>query len=119
MTSYMCGQMNRKGWLCKDCIDGFGPSVTSVGYKCTNNCADDWYRVLLYQFLEFVPITAFYLVVLTFRIRMTSAPMTCFILYCQLVMLEIIINGGSKVDKFTENSFFFQAVLFVYGIWNL
>ena len=36
LNDYMCGSMNRKGWLCKDCIDGFGPSVTSVGYKCAN-----------------------------------------------------------------------------------
>ena len=28
LNDYMCGPMNRKGFLCKDCIDGFGPSAS-------------------------------------------------------------------------------------------
>ena len=38
-NDYMCGPMNRKGFLCKDCIDGYGPSASSIGFKCSN-CTD-------------------------------------------------------------------------------
>ena len=72
LNDYMCGPMNRKGLLCKECIDHFGPSLTSVGYHCSN-CTDAWYGVPLYLFLEFVPITLFYLAILTFRICLTCA----------------------------------------------
>ena len=51
LNDYMCGPMNRKGLLCKDCIDGFGPSVTSLGYQCSN-CTDTWYGIPLYLAVE-------------------------------------------------------------------
>ena len=51
-----------KGHLCSECVDGFGPSVTSFGYRCVN-CTDVWYRVLLFLFIKFVPITVLYLII--------------------------------------------------------
>ena len=56
LNDYMCGPMNRKGRVCSECTDGFAPSVTSIGYECSN-CTGIWYGVPLYLFLEFVPIT--------------------------------------------------------------
>ena len=32
LNDYVCGPMNRKGRVCSECIDGFSPSVTSIGY---------------------------------------------------------------------------------------
>ena len=65
LNDSMCGPMNRKGIACSECIDGFGPSVTSFGYICIN-CTDAWYRVPLFLVLLFVPITVFYLIILIF-----------------------------------------------------
>ena len=31
VNDYMCRSMNRKGRICSECIDGFAPSVTSLG----------------------------------------------------------------------------------------
>ena len=75
----MCGPMNRKGLLCKDCIDGFGPSVTSLGYKCSN-CTDAWYGIPLYLAVELIPITLFYLIILFFKVHLASAPLVFFLL---------------------------------------
>ena len=36
LNDYMCGPMNRKGFLCEDCVDGFAVSFTSMGHKCSN-----------------------------------------------------------------------------------
>ena len=85
LNDYMCGPLNRKGLVCSECANGFGPSVTSFGYRCAN-CTDDWYGVPLFLFLEFVPITVFYMVCLAFRISITSAPMPCFIMYAQIII---------------------------------
>ena len=30
LNDYMCGPMNRKGFVCSECIEGFGPSFTSL-----------------------------------------------------------------------------------------
>ena len=91
LNDYMCGPMNRKGLLCKDCIDGFAVSATSVGYKCSN-CSDTWYGVPLYLVLELAPITAFYLFILVFQIHITSAPMISFVTYSRSVMFLVVIN---------------------------
>ena len=54
-----------------------------------SNCTDSgWYGILLYMFLEIVPVTVFYFaVILIFQINITSAPMTCYIMYSQLIPL--------------------------------
>ena len=85
LNDYMCGPLNRKGHLCSECADGFGPSVTSFGYRCVN-CTNTWYRVLIFLFIKFAPITVLYLIILIFQISITSAPMPCFILYAQFII---------------------------------
>jgi hypothetical protein len=123
LNDFMCGPMHRKGRVCSECIDNFGPSVTSFGYKCTK-CSDLWKNLLLYVIVEFGPTTIFYFVVLMLRISMTSSPMTCFIFYSQLmvytifkdpmVLNKIFIQSQSEVIKYVmivAGSF--------YGMWNL
>ena len=125
LNDYMCGPMNRKGVLCSECADGFGPSVTSFKYKCTN-CTDAWYGIPLFLFLEFVPITVFYVIILVFQISVTSAPMPCFILYSQLVAaaIDLTIYGENSLRRimFAENGdlrLFIKAAAAFYGIFNL
>ena len=83
LNDYMCGPLNRKGLVCSECADGFGPSVTSYGYKCAN-CTNAWYNIPLFLFIQFVPITFIYIIILVFRISVTSPPMPCFIMYTQI-----------------------------------
>ena len=56
LNDYMCGPLNRKGLVCSECADGFGPSVTSFGHRCAN-CTDAWYGVPLFLFIKLLPIT--------------------------------------------------------------
>ena len=121
LNDLMCGPMNRKGFLCRDCIDGFGPSATSLGYKCSN-CTDAWYGVPLYLAVEFVPMTLFYLIILLFKIHLTSAPLTSFIMYSQMLVYVFFIGRKEPVERImsqAENSPLFMAVLMFYGVWNL
>ena len=121
INDYMCGPMNRKGFLCEECIDGFSVSMTSLGSKCSN-CTDAWYGIPLYLVTELVPVTVFYLLILVFQIHLTSAPMTSFIFYSQLVMFVIAIDRPPPFEKVVpqyEKSFLFNLNLFLYGPWNL
>ena len=123
LNGYMCGPLNRKGLVCSECADGFGPSVTSFGYRCAN-CSDTWYRVPLFLILEFAPITVLYLVILVFQISITSAPMPCFIMYAQFIVIIFESNSSLRVAKiFLTNSWDFrldmQIILTLYGIFNL
>ena len=96
LNNSMCGPMNRKSVVCSECIDGFGPSVTSIGYKCVN-CTKAWYGVPLYIVLLFAPITVFYFFILVFQVKMTSPPTPCFIMYAQvIVMLSYFVDVEYK-----------------------
>ena len=125
LNDYMCGPLNRKGLVCSKCADGFGPSVTSFGYKCAN-CTDAWYGVPLFLIIEFVPITLFYLVILVFQIRVTSAPMPCFIMFAQWVVasLYISIYSDNKLRQvlFSEKGelrWDMKVIQTFYGFFNL
>ena len=125
MTSYMCGPLNRKGLVCSECSDGFGPSVTSFGYKCAN-CTDAWYGVPLFLVVEFVPITVFYLIILVFQISVTSAPMPCFVMYAQCIVITFYM---CLFSEFTLRQVIFadlvnlgldmKIIATLYGVLNL
>ena len=121
LNGYMCGPMNRKGPLCSECIDNFGLSATSFLYTCSN-CTQLslTYGILLYVLIEIIPITVFYLIILIFRMNLTSSPMTCFILYSHLVMNAIIIDLDYPVDQIVYQPNYIRTVMIaLYGMWNL
>ena len=91
LNNYMCGPLNRKGLVCSECADGFGPSVTSFGYRCVK-CKDVWYGVPLLLFIKLFPITILYLVILVLQIRVTSPPMPCLIMFAQFILIAFDPN---------------------------
>ena len=102
LNNYMCGPMNRKDLVCSECADGFGPSVTSFGYKCAN-CSEMRYAVPLFLFLELAPLTIFYIICLAFQISVTSAPMPCLIMYAQLIVITF--------DSATSTTFVLRSLI--------
>ena len=131
LNSYMCGPLNRKGYLCGECKNGYGPGPFIK--SCTNVChfcQDTWHEIILYLALEFIPITIFYLLILIFQIRLTSAPMTCFITYSQLIMLAFYMDCASQwaPSFFSKIKYGYysgtlrmgtKSLLTVYGVFNL
>ena len=123
LNDYMCGPMNRKGLVCSECADGFGPSVTSFGYRCVN-CTDAWYQVPLFLLLDFAPVTVLYLIILVLQISITSAPLPCFIMYAQLIIMTFDSSNFFLVTNmmFTDDRKFrldMQIMLTMYGMFNL
>ena len=122
LNEVFCAPLNRDGQLYKDCIDGFGPSIVSIGYACAN-CTDNNYGWMLYVLSELVPGTVFYFAVLTLRIRITSAPMNCFVLFSQIVVTVFNqyswIHGALVSEQDTTSRAVFKVILTGYGFWNL
>ena len=135
LNEYMCGPLNRKNYLCSDCKSGYGPAIISESASCANECyfcKDTLYNILLYLSLSFIPLTAFYLFILVFQVRLTSAPTTCFIMYSQLVVLafyeECRIESVNEVSVFSQIKFTDRGttlrtgtkiLLTLYGVFNL
>ena len=110
LNKYMCAPMNRKGLVCSECIDGYGPSVFTYGFQCAN-CTGAWYGIPIYLLLEFAPITVFYFLILAF------------ILYSQLVTLFLqsfaTFQESIEYEQGVVMYILFQLVTVFYGVWNL
>ena len=129
LNDYMCEPLNRKGRLCSECKDGYGLSTTSVGFQYfeCSKCAGAWYGIPLFLLLEIFPLTVLYLVILLFQINITSGSITCFIFYCQLVVIAFdrVFAGDDPgindiilaASKHTE--WFFTIMMTIYDVWNL
>ena len=118
LNNYMCGPIRRKGRVCSECIDGFGPSVTSLGAICSN-CSHVWYGVPLYLFMEFVPITVFYLIILLFGISVTSAPMVAFVVFSQIEVSFYVYFGNKFFFGSKPLNNFALVLTTFYSFWNL
>ena len=111
LNDYMCGSMNRKGTVCSDCADGFGPSITTLKFHCSD-CTNTWQGILLYLALELLPVTIFYAIILTFQPNIMSAPMVSFILYSNIIIITSKYNSDERQD-------FSAAAATLYSIWTL
>ena len=122
LNDYVCGPMNRQGLICSECIEGFAPSLTSIGYHCSE-CTNAWYGVPLYLFLELVPVTILYFIMLFFRISLTSAPMTSFVLFSQLAVYSVtgVDSHMRNVVKLVSPTAYktLASLITFYSIFNL
>lgn len=119
LNEYMCGPLNRKGSVCSECIDGFGPSLAPLGYECSN-CTSAWHNLPFYILMELGPTTLFYVLILVLQINFTSAPMTGFIMYSQIVLFEILFRNNTFIrTTLAEFPSIVRAIATFYGIWNL
>ena len=128
LNHYICGAMNRKGEVCSKCKNGSGPSILSVGFQIQcSNCIGLWYGIPLYLFLELFPITVFYLILLIFQINITTAPMTSYILYSQLIIYatdhifagDLTDLSGIILSLSQSYKLLARVMLSMYDVWNL
>ena len=87
MDELMCGPYNRKGLLCGDCIDGYGPAVYSFKPKCVLQLLSHY--ILL---LELLPITLVYIFLLFSRFNITSGLLLGCMMFCQCYIIWLQQN---------------------------
>lgn len=97
LNDFICGRLDREGFFYLDCIDGFGVSLVSIGYTCSN-CSNVWYGVPLYLIVELLPATLFYLLILFLDMHLTNAPMTCFLTINQLFLFVMFKTKPAPFD---------------------
>ena len=118
LNQYMCGPMNRKGLVCSECVDNFGPAATFYGFSCSDCTLYPWY-ILFYLLLEFLPITIFFLIILIFRVGLTSSPFTAFVLFSQFAVTAVTAAFGPYSFETSPVIYYFSIVISFYGFWNL
>ena len=120
LTNFICGSFNREGQLCGECKTGYGPTLFKYHRQCAN-CSTINYGWALYLLVEFLPITVFYVIIVTFQVSATSGPLNVFIFSAQLIASTM--NENKLVfTTYSSQSWFhivLQALITFYGMWNL
>ena len=115
---------NRRGFLCGQCISGYGPGVNHFNLKCAN-CSNipTVLAVGLYLLVELVPSTLFVICVIIFHINITAGPLLVYVIFCQMFTLSYqshvpmyayIVSHVSALLKVL-----FQTSLTLSAFWNL
>lgn len=82
----MCGYLQRTGQHCGRCVEGYGIPVYAYELQCVKCQIHDYgLNVLKYIAVAFIPLTLFYLIVITFKVSATSGSMVGFVLTSQIL----------------------------------
>ena len=92
LDDVMCGPYNRKGLLCGECIDGYGPAVYSFDLKCAKSKYSVGFAATLYLFLELFPTALVFIGFVVFRVNITSGPLLGYFTFCQLYLVWLRQN---------------------------
>ena len=117
----MCEYFNRAGQLCGDCKENYSIPVYSYDLKCVQ-CSTSHLGWLKYILAAFLPLTVFFILVLSFRLSATSPKLSAFVFVSQLVAM----GGGLRVAladldivPYPMASISAKILFTIYGIWNL
>ena len=121
LNEAMCGPYNRKGLLCGECIDGYGPGVYTFDRKCVN-CSKFSVSsaICLYLLVEFVPVLLFFLCLTVFRLDLTSGPMLGYVMFCQMISYVFEALSARIYDIIHSHvPLLVSVVLTISEFWNL
>ena len=111
--------MHRRGQMCGRCEEGYAPPVYSYNLSCVE-CSDYNYNWLKYAAAAFLPLTAFYILVVIFRISVTSEAMSAYVLVSQIIAAPVhlrllaVEKGSIQLPEL-----FFKVFSSVNMLWNL
>ena len=114
-----CDRFNRQGTLCGQCKDGHFPLAYSFDFTCVK-CPQSKTNWIKYVLVAFLPLTAFYFVILLFKVNIASSHLYGFVLYGQAIsfplLARFLVMGFQSKPKY---SIPVKILATLYGIWNL
>ena len=116
LNKMFCEKFNRQGTLCGQCKDDHFPLAYSFNLTCVK-CPHSKTNWIKYVLVAFLPLTAFYFVILLFKVNIVSSHLYGFVMYCQAITIPVQARYFFN-SKFQYTSLL-QIVGSLYGIWNL
>ena len=97
LNHFICGNLNREieAPLCGRYTSGTGPSIYSAGSQCVRCSA---VNIVYYLLLQYLPTTILFVVVIVFRISITSAPMAHYVLFCNATVFYFKLAVGENAN---------------------
>ena len=121
----LCSHFNRKGRLCGECAENYTLPAYSYYLGCVKceNYNNGWIKFIAAAFL---PLTFFYIVVIIFRISVTSSTLNAFIMINQISasppVIRHIYSSNLVADRHHVSyltQFFVQFSIAIFASWNL
>ena len=93
LNHFICGSLNRDTGtpLCGRCTNSTGPSIYSAGSQCVSCSA---VNIVYYLLLQYLPTTILFLVIILFRISISSALMVHYVLFCSGIAIVLKSSAG-------------------------
>jgi len=115
----MCGYYNRAGQLCGECKENYSIPVYSYGSKCVQ-CSMGHFGWVVYIVAAFLPLTVFFILVLSCRLSATSPRLSAFAFVSQAIALGANVrNVLAAIEPYPIAEMSAKVIFSIYGIWNL
>ena len=117
----MCKQndLHRGGQLCGKCEENYWPLAYSYDLKCEHcpSSASSW---VVYILVAFLPLTVFFIIVLSCGLSATSPKLSTFVFLSQTVAIGANVRIVlAEVGPYPLASKTARIIFSLYGIWNL
>ena len=119
LDKFVCGSRNRTGVLCGKCIDGYSVKMNSPTFMCYR-CKDNQLGVLYLLLSYVVPVTVLFYFIMAFNIRLTTGPLSAFLLFSQIISSQYHLDFIYARNVNSPVALAISSVLLtVYGVSNL
>ena len=124
-SSIFCKGMNRQGQLCGCCDNNSALAINSYSLQCMNASDCHWYHWPILLLVDLGPVTVFFIIVIVFHISITSGYANAYILFAQLMSLQINVIylkddwGAAVSENHHPPDKIAMSLIVAYSVWNL
>ncbi len=122
LNSRMCDHLNRKGVLCGDCKENFYLAPYNYYIGCFN-CTYSPYNWLWYAAVAYIPLTVFFVIMVSCRISVISGQLTAFVNFSQAITvstsLRMVLATVEISHIMSGPEWTVKILAALYGVWNL
>ena len=119
LNNYMCGHLNREGQLCGKCKENYSIPVYSYDLKCVQ-CSTSPFNWAKYILAAFLPLTVFFVLVVSCRLSATSPKLLAFVFFSQTFAIGPNVRVVlAATEPYPIVASLAKVIFALYGIWNL
>ena len=119
LNTEVCGSYKRKGLMCGQCIKDYGLPVYSYNLSCVK-CVDYKYNWLKYIAVAYLPLTVFFLIIITFKFSANSSLLIGCVTVSQMNATYNLVQAYIELNfKDIRINYILNVIIGIYSIWNL
>ena len=117
LDKLLCGPQKRTGLVCGDCMETYTVFYHSERYLC-DECTTGYWGLMIYVAAELLPLTLFFILIMTLHVKLTSGFVSTFVLFAQ-VMNFLSLNSLGSVALPQGVNVLVTIFQFLFGFFNL